>query len=145
MKTKSIFILSFLAFGLIFSSCKKDSPTPKTDEEIQLEKLSGTWVVSAAANSVTIAGNDVSSEWAAFELTISEGSFTSSGAGSTDVWPTSSTWTFGSEVSILQRNDGTDITVSVDETSLLMTFNYTVPGGRLDGIEGNWVFNMEPK
>ena len=145
MRSKLSFAIALLAFGVIFSACKKDDPPAKTDEQIQLEKLTGTWAVPspAAANTVTIQGNDVTADWSSFKITFSDGNFTTVGNDAApEVWPSSGTWSFASgDVNTLQRGDGVDISVNVSESSLTMTFNYTAPGGRLNGVEGDWQFN----
>ena len=144
MRTRISIVGLILALGIVFSACKKDPVTPKTDEELQLEKLEKTWIVESGSNKVTIAENDVTDEWTSFELTFTEGNYTSSGAASTDVWPAGGTWSFATDdVTIIQR-DGIDISINVSDNTLLMTFTYTT-GGRLDGVDGNWVFNMVPK
>jgi hypothetical protein len=78
MRTKLFYILAFLAFGVVLSACKKDEPKAKTDEELQLEKLAGTWVLPSPApsNTVTVAGNDVTADWESFEVTFTDGSYT---------------------------------------------------------------------
>ena len=144
MKSKLFYVAAFLAFGVVFSACKKNPPKPKTDEELQLEKLTGTWAVPspAAANTVTIQSSDVTPDWASFTITFTDGNFTTSGPADLKVWPASGTWSFAQgDVSTIQRGDGIDINISVSETTLTMSFNYTDPGGRIDGVEGDWVFN----
>ena len=146
MKTKLTLLAIILISGTLWSSCKKDPPPPKTPEEEQTEKLVGTWMVATGSNAVTISGTDVTEDWAAFELTLTDGGFTSANANSAEVWPPNGTWSFATDdVTTLVRGDGVEITVNVTETALLMQFTYSSSGGRLDGIDGNWVFNMTPK
>lgn len=144
MRSKLFYALAILAFGVVLSSCKKDEPKPKTDEELQLEKLAGTWALPSPSpsNSVTVAGNDVTADWATFQVTFTDGSYSTSSSAAPEVWPASGTWTFATgDVNTLQRNDGVDISINVTETSLTMSFTYTAPGGRIDGVEGDWVFS----
>ena len=143
MRSKLIYLLACLAFGVVLSACKKDEPKPKTDEEKQLEKLAATWVLPSPAptNTVTIQGNDVTAEWTSFEVTFSDGSYSVTGSGDPQVWPGSGSWSFAEgDVATLQRSDGVDISINVSDTNLTMSFNYSASGGRLDGIEGDWVF-----
>lgn len=147
MKTKLSLLALILITGALWSSCKKDPPPPKTPEEEQTEKLVGTWIVASGSNAVTIAGNDVTTDWAAFEFTLTDGGYNSTGASSTEVWPASGNWSFatGDVTTIIRTPDGVEVTVNVTETALLMQFTYSSTGGRLDGVDGNWVFNMVPK
>ena len=108
--------------------------------------LEGTWVLQAGSNAVTIdITNDVTPNWTGFTLTLGNKSYSSSNSPEVLIWPASGTWDFGANVSTLVRNDGVEITVSVTDTSLQMQFDYSASGGRLNGIEGNWVFKMVPQ
>ena len=145
MKSKLTFLAALIVLGVVFSSCKKKTEEPKSDEQIQLEKLTGTWAVPAGppANAVTFQSNDLSSDWSSFTITFTDGSFSTTGNSySPEVWPTSGSWSFANgDVNTLMRGDGIDINISVSETTLTMSFTYTTPGGRLNGVDGSWVFN----
>jgi uncharacterized protein YndB with AHSA1/START domain len=146
MKTKLTLLAIILVSGALWSSCKKDPPPAKTPEQEQTEKLAKTWILASGATAVTINSVDVSEDWASFELTFTDGGYTSTNANAAEVWPGSGTWSFATDdVTTLLRNDGTEITVNVTENALLMQFTYSSTGGRLDGTDGNWVFNMIPK
>ena len=142
MRSRYSLIALTLVMGFLVSSCKEDPAPAKTPEEIQIEKLTGTWVLPTAANTVTIDGRDVSAEWSTFVLTLGNKTYQSTNANDANVWPASGTWAFGANINTLVRDDGVDITVTVTDTSLKLQFDYSASGGRLDGIEGNWVFNM---
>ena len=141
--------LSLIAFtlimGVLISGCKEKKTPAKSDEELQIEKLSKTWVLAAESNPVTVDGNDVSTNWTGFTLTLGDKTYQSTGSDSPEVWPASGSWEFGSNVNTLVRDAGIDISISVTDQSLLLQFDYTVAGGRLSGIEGTWVFNMVPQ
>ena len=147
MRIRLSLIALTLIMGVMVSSCKKDPVVTKTDEQLQIEKLSKTWVPGSATSSVfvTIAGNDVTADWSNFVLTLGDKTYNSSGADSPLVWPGSGTWAFGANTNTLVRDDGVEITITVTDTSLKMQFDYSSTGGRLNGIEGNWVFNMVPQ
>lgn len=149
MKSKFLYLLAFLAFGVIFSACKEKVDPQPTPEEEQLAKLAKTWVVAnpPPSNAVTVGSststNDVTTDWAAFTITFTDGNYTSSGASSTDVWPTSGTWEFATDdVGTLIRSDGVEVVINVTETTLKMNFDYDSTGGRLDGTDGSWEFNL---
>lgn len=153
MKIRNTLVALILIVGLLVVGCKKPPPPGPTAEEQQVEKLSQTWEIAspAPANAITIEGNDVTSDWTGFTLTISDPgndsgtyNFSSTNAFSAEVWPSSGTWQFPSdtELNTLIRNDNVDITISVTDETLLMQFEYSTTGGRLNGIDGTWVFNM---
>jgi len=135
--------------GVLLNSCKEDPAPAKTPEEIQIEKITGTWVLPTTANTVTIDGRDVSAEWATFILNIgSTKTYSSTNATDPLVWPASGTWDFGANLTTMVRHDvggDVDITITVTDTSLKLQFDYSASGGRIDGIEGNWVVNMVPQ
>ncbi len=148
MKSKALLFTLLLGGMVYFTSCKKPTDPPKSDEQIRTEELSGTWVLQSGANAVTLDGNDRSADWAGFTLTLGDKSYTTSSSASPEVWPASGTWEFGKNadnsvnVNVLVRNDGIEIQNAVTETSLTLQFTYTAPGGRLTGLEGDWVFKM---
>ena len=145
MNSKILILVMGLVFSTVIFSCKKDDPPPKTQEEINTELLSKAWVPQTGSNTITVAGTDVSDIWSAFVLTLGDKTYSSTGADAVEVWPASGTWAFGADANTLVRNDGIEIAISVTETTLVMKFNYSASGGRLSGIEGDWVFNMVPQ
>jgi len=145
MRRSLTFIALTLIAGIVISSCKPKPPPPKSDEEIRTEELTGTWILDAGANVVTVAGRDVSTDWNGFTLTLGDKTYSTSGSFSPEVWPASGTWAFGSSVNILVRDDGIEVSISVTETSLSLQFDYTVAGGRLNGIDGTWIFKLVPQ
>ena len=142
MRIRFSLIALTLVMGVLVSSCKKDKTDTKTDEQKKIEQLAKTWVLAAGSNVVTVAGTDVTTEWANFVLTLGDKTYQTSGADSPLVWPASGTWAFGANLSTLVRDDGVEITIILTDTSLDLQFNYTASGGRFDGIEGNWIFKM---
>ena len=150
MRNRLSLIALTLVMSVVIISCKKTTTTPKTDEELQIEKLTGTWVLdSSEPLPVTIDGNDPSQDWTGFTLTYGSKTYstnTSASLGDVSVWPSGAgTWDFGANVSTLVRDDGVEITVTVTDTSLQLQFDYSDTGGRLNGIVGNWVFKMVPQ
>ena len=148
MRIRFSLIALTLIIGVLVSSCKKDPPVTKTDEEIQIEKLTGTWVLDTSeAKPVTVDNNDPPQDWTGFTLTLGDKTYnanTGASLGSVEVWPSGSgTWAFGTGVTSIVRDDGIVISVSVTDTTLELQFDY-LPGGRVTGIEGNWIFKMVP-
>jgi len=143
MKNRIILIALTLMMGVMINSCKKTKVTPKTEEELQIEKLALVWVPKAGTGAITIDGVDVSTDWANFVLTVTDKAYQTTGSFSTEVWPASGSWAFGADVNTLVR-DGIDVSIAVTDTALRLEFDYTV-GGRLEAIEGKWIFNMVPQ
>lgn len=145
--------LVFLSLS-IFISCGGDGTDPEPDpREIQGALMN----ISALAPSTVTVDNGAREEWsdAGFTLTASynadtnQGTFSASGIpdtdGATDVWPASSTWTFGGtdeepDVSTIIRSDGIEMTVSVSETVLTLNFEIEPAGGRT--FDGQWQFGF---
>lgn len=146
MKTRLSFLALALIFSVAISGCKRKTTPEPTPEEKQLDKLAKTWVIATGANAVTINTVDVSSDWTNFELTFTDGGYTTLNTFSADVWPNSGTWEFAvDDVNTLIRDGGLNISINVTDNALLMQFNYALPGGRIEGVEGDWIFNMVPK
>lgn len=135
---------------VVFISCNKgdDGPDGPTPEEEQATKLRGTWTLATGGAQV---GSTPRPEWEGLTANLqgdaSGGTIAVSGVpsdpGAEDVWPTNSSWTFGSSISEVVRDDGVTLSVlSVTENSLRVTF--TIAGsGRIEGFDGNWSFNFE--
>ena len=60
MRIRLSLIALTLLMGIVIISCKEKTTTPKTAEELQLEKLTGTWVLdpSAPTRPVSVDSND---------------------------------------------------------------------------------------
>lgn len=145
-------LIPYLMFGLFtislvgLMSCGgdddgDDDPTPTlTPEQEQLAILARTWTLSTAT-----LDNTASDAFNGLSVTFTENkAFTVSGDYE-PVWPSSGTFDFGSGLFTLQRNDGVTMTISSDlsETSMTLTFNYNIlPGGRTEGILGDYVFQF---
>jgi hypothetical protein len=147
MRIRFSLIALTLVMGVLVSSCKKDNTDTKTAEQKKIEQLSKTWAPGSATISelVTVDGTDVTADWPNFVLTLGDKTYNSSGADSPLVWPANGTWAFGSDLNTLIRDDGVEITIKLDDTSLELQFDYNASGGRFDGIEGNWIFKMVPQ
>jgi len=139
-------LIAIIAVGsIILSSCKPTPSPAKTEEELQIEKLSKTWVLAAGSDAVTQDGTSVTDAWTGFTITLGDKTYQTSSSSSAEVWPANGTWSFGANVNTLVRDDGTSMTVSVTDTSILLQFDYSATGGRLNGIEGSWSFSMVPQ
>lgn len=140
----NLFILSALAAITLFSSCDPAPPAP-TQEEVVTALLTGdgsakTWTVQ----SVKVDGVDKSSLFSGMTIKFTEGTFTVTNGG--PLWPGSGSWSFTNDQAVtIERNDGTEIDVSVTETSLTLTmpWNKTTFGpGRTKSVSGQHVFTF---
>ena len=147
---RSFIFFTFSLAALMLISCGDDGDDPVTDdpvtepteEENQLESLSASaWTMS----SIILDGADVTSNFSGLVLTIKSDKTYSTNGEYDPVWPSSGTFTFGSDLNTLTRDDGVSMTVSVSETSLSITFTYADAGGRIDALPGDYVFSFTPQ
>jgi len=147
--------LALLLGLIVFSSCDNGGDPEPSAEEKQTTLLAQVWKVGTAASDVTLDGADEIGNWGGFTVTFNaNGSYTTTNTsrGREDVWPSTGSWEFKGkgtdavDVNTIIRdadsNNETSVSITVAETTLRMTFDYTNPGGRLGGTEGAWVFNM---
>ena len=138
------FIFSIAAMTLIScgdddDSSVADDPAEQTEEEKQLESLSASvWTMS----SITLDGADATSNFDGLVLTIKSDKTYSTNGSYDPVWPSSGSFTFGSDIKTLTRDDGVSMTISVSETSLTITLTYADSGGRIDALPGDYVFSF---
>ena len=134
---------------VVFISCNKgddgdDGPTP---QEEQVAKLVGTWnLVSGGAQ----LGTTPRAEWegltAVLQGDVDGGTIAVTGVpsdpGAEDVWPASSSWTFGNSITEVIRDDGVTLNVTVTENTLDVRFTIT-DSGRIEGFDGSWSFSFQ--
>lgn len=154
MKRIGKLLLLGVVFGVLLVSqgCKKSSGPGETIEDIQLGKLSKTWnATSVKLDNVDQDGYDN------FALTISgtagSTTFGYSAAGrptTLSPWLSSGSWKFGAspETQIIRdpdTGDELDMTYSVTDTQLQITFTFTGDGypGRVSNVKGQWVFTFQ--
>ncbi len=134
----------FVGLLAIAAACKKDDPKPSV-EEAQLQKLIGTWKMG----SVTVDGTNVNDQYTNFVLTIykdaSGTKLVAANGGYAFPAVGADSWNFVSGASaskITRLSDNVELTVSVGESTLTLEFTITAPaaGGRLNGLEGHFVF-----
>jgi hypothetical protein len=147
---KSLFLACACATLLIFANCGGGGDDPvaaPTAAQKNATLLDGTWKL----NSVTNEGTP-RDEWTGFTLTLSldddfkGGNYNTTNIPDADtegVWASSGTFTASEDLTVLTRNDGTKITLQVSASTLSLSFNIS-ESGRVDGFDGDWVFNMNP-
>lgn len=154
-RTLSLLIASTTLF---LANCGSDGGEKKP-EQVQLGKLSGTWVLGTA----TLDGEASEQIESGFALTIGgdfnsdtpEGPYTYSVTGTTtpSPWPASGTWVFSSTSGdgglIIRELDGTGITYSIgSDGKLTLAFNYSgdgFEGARTSQVSGDWIFILDPQ
>ncbi len=153
--SRALLSAALLGSIIIFAGCggKGGNPEPLSDKQLGL--LSKTWKVK----SVLLGSTDSTSHWTNFKLTIGgtkgqPNSFTYSCTGRPprSVWPSSGTWTFGSDPATMiirdaQAQDALNITYSVDATSANLQLQFSFSGTgytRVSNVSGDWTFNLIP-
>lgn len=144
MKNQYISIMIIVCLALI-SGCKSESadPTPQDNQKTLLINNGLSWV----PGSVTKDGLDVTDQFAGFNLTVGDFTYTTANALVT-AWPASGTWSFANESgTLINRSDGVQIDVQVSTTSLKLTFSVSGlgNGGRTKGVDGEYIFNLIPE
>lgn len=150
MKITLKILASLFLLTVLFSSCKKDDPDPISIQDQQLAKLTAAW----KATSATLDGTPQAG-YENFVLTISgtagadSFSYTAAGRPSNSPWPSSGTWVFGTNPeSQIVRDTGADqldMTYSVTDTQLQLTFNFSgvgYPSSRVSNVKGTWIFTF---
>ncbi len=150
MKKLRILII-FLSLAIMAIACK-DENDPVSEENIQLEKLSSTWVATEVTkDEIGDGGYDN------FRLILSGNPesqvFTYAVIGRPEMspWLAGGTWRFGSQVaSQIVRDPGTvdevQITYTLSETTLTLEFDFTgegYPNGRTESLEGTYRFTLQ--
>lgn len=158
--TRTLSLLLISSLTLFFANCGSDGGEKKP-EKVQLEKLSGTWVLGTASldGDEALAAQSIESN---FSLTIGgtfnsdspDGPYTYAVTGTTtpSPWPASGDWIFESisgDGGLIVRDDGTGITYSIgSDGKLTLSFNYDgagFPGARTSQVSGDWIFVLDPQ
>ncbi|SNT26025.1 hypothetical protein SAMN05421640_3011 [Ekhidna lutea] len=145
-------LLAALVFAslVIFMSCGGggDDPAPDPLEEVATDLTASAW---AQPSTVQTDGGTPDGDWSGFSITFSGskdgGSYTVSGVpdGFSDVW-SNGTWSFGNTSgSVITKthtgsSESTDMSATVSEGSLSLTFDVDEPTARTNGIAGEWTF-----
>jgi len=147
-KSYLVAIAMLMALPFISGCNNNDDPEPSAKDK-QTELLAKKWNIKTEVSSVTLNGDDDTVNWPGFTVTFySNGTYVASNISEerlNSVWSESGSWSFKSDsnLSTIVRNDGVEINVIVDEASLSVSFSYVQPNGRIAGIGGDWVFDMD--
>ena len=125
----------------VFTACKSDDEDdlpPKTDEEVQVEKLSKTWIPGTVKRD----GVDVTGEFSGFALTFTQNKTYTSVKGG-EVFPASGAWEFASgNVNRILRDDGIVMEIAVSAKTLNLQFQMSVSNGMTTGTPGDYEFDL---
>jgi len=141
---KWVLSLTILFCLVTFIGCKKSKPPVQTPEELALENLTGTW----ALGSISRDSSPVTDEFQGFVL-VMDGAKTFNTTNGADIFPAGSQWDFNGEVT--NASGPFEITAggvlmevtSLTGTNLILSFTYTMPGGRIANLSGLYVFGLE--
>jgi hypothetical protein len=144
-------LLVAVAIAVSFTNCGEDGGGSKSEEEVQLGKLVGTWTLSSA----TLDGDVRTSDFPGLTLTLS-GTFSQGGTyaysftgtrPNPSPWPENGTWKFdanpNSQIIRLNDNQKMNYTLGNGNAQLTIEFNYQgggFAGGRIEEVNGNWQF-----
>jgi hypothetical protein len=143
-------LLVLMSVATFYISCDGGDDAEKSETDVQIEKLTGTW----KATSVTYNSTTPPLDHSNFVITITgapgSNSVSYAIAGrpqGPSAWPASGTLEFGSNVkSSLTREDATPVTYAVTATGLIMDFNFTgtpySSAGRTKNVTGQWHFEF---
>ena len=158
---KSLRILmsvALLGILITYSNCGGSKNPEPPIQEVQLGKLSKAWKLT----SVTLDGANRNTEYgvgggSAFSLTISGSptatsyAYTTANRPSLSPWKGSGSWTFGTDPATQvirdpdNSSDKLDMTYSVNETQLQITFTFNgngYPNSREEVVKGTWIFTF---
>lgn len=148
MKKLSYLLSTIVLFSVLLTvGCKKKSDPGPSEEELQLDRVAKSWTVTAAQ----LGSEDVTDGFSGFSIKIDENlGYTASGATrDPQPWPLSGTFSFKEgDLNTLQRNDGLDMTLNVNDDGTTMTLSFTFDenthqsGGRVEAINGAWSFSF---
>lgn len=133
-------VLVLLSSIHFISGCKNDDDHP-TPEQQRISDLSSTWILGSVEND----DNDVTNQFNGFSLVVDQTSFTTQNGG--NAWPANGSFTYvlvENDIKILERNDGVEISVDkLSNDELRLSFQITtLPGGRQEGITGQFIFSL---
>jgi hypothetical protein len=136
--------------ALFYIACGGSDDPEKSETDVQIEKLNGSW----KASSVTFEGGAPQLDHSNLVLAISgttgntQVSYTVSGRpAGPSAWPSSGTFAFGSNVKQnLTREDNVSFSYSVTDTKLTVDFNFNATpytAGRAESVAGDWHFEFD--
>ena len=152
MKTHIRNTFTLLLLAILISSCGDDT-VDISSKDAFIKSLTGTWVVEGDSY-VILDDQDITDVLTGFEITINEDLSFTANSDQLDVqplpWPTFGSFSINDALTQLTRDDGLIITATIDENDFLsLSFQFAEgfddSSGRLQAIQGDWVFNLKKK
>jgi hypothetical protein len=141
MKVIINLLFGISVFGLLGIMSCSDDPSP---EQEAINRLSKTWTDA----SVQLDGNDVTSpSYDNFSITFrTDGSYITTD-GDPVFKPSGGFWSYTDKTNFSRIDvDGVSMNVSLNTNVTTLTLTFTAPGtaigARVEGLEGNYVFNL---
>ena len=141
---KYITSLVFISLtSVLISSCGgggDDDPKEPTAQELTYENLAGQWSLPATGG-IVVDGVDRTLNYAGFNLSFTNGGYTSTNVG--ELFKASGTWRWAnsSTTNELSLDDGKSITIQSLTTSQFI-FTFTKTGGVRAGTAGNYTITV---
>ena len=153
-QTKWRQFLTLFATILVLGACGGDDKE-KSEEEVQLDKLRGTWNMTSVDNDGLARTDEYPDMKVTLAGTFSEGgtyslSSTASDWPSISPWKKDDSWKFNSasvSTGIVRLSDAVDLSYSLgnNDSQLTIEFDYSGPGfnnGRVASVGGHWIFTF---
>jgi len=148
---KTLLFATSLVALFTYSGCGPGKDPEPSDEEVQLGKLKSTWSVS----NVTLDNVSKTTDYTGFKLSVdgtlgaTSFNYSTIGRPALSPWPTSGTWTFGTDPKTQlvrdpdKASDKLDISYTVTDSQLQLTFTFAREGyARTSNVKGQWVFTF---
>lgn len=139
---RTYILLLLTALILSVGACDKKSPAPEENpQEQRLELLSKTWHIENG--SITLDGADVSTSYEGFQISFSNGVFSTQAAG--ELFPINGTWSWiDNAATMLKTGRGKEINlVSISDSKLVIRF-YKTSENAVTGAIGDYVIELNP-
>lgn len=130
-------LLILIVVGL--DSCKKKNTVDPSDQ--RKKELVSVWSLGSVENDDA----DVTSQFTGFELTVdSDLNYTTVNGG--NAWPGTGSFILNeNDIDVLTRSDGVEVSIDeISSSALELSFQInSLPGGRANGITGNFTFSLQ--
>jgi hypothetical protein len=143
-KIHKLLVFASVIIGMMqLTSCKKDAVIAETEEDIFMNKITGSWNVST----VMLDGKDVSKSFPGLKIAIAATKQVTVTNAVPPIWNGTGTFTLepAGGTFQLKRNDGVVMTVvqnGTDKLTLEFLYDADALGGRVNSVTGKFVFQL---
>ena len=149
--TYTFIFFFYLLFALILiSGCSTDDSEGVSDREVFIESITGTWTVDEDSY-ILINDQNIADLLLGFEISINEDLNYTTNSDQLTLeefpWGTSGSFVLNDELTVLTREDGLliTLTLSADEQLLDFEFEAEENTGRISGVIGGWKCGFKKK